>query len=65
MRVHQCPRCDLRFRGEAEIKDHMVNDHDVDPESLERHVAGWTHEVEERRDAPDLLHPNREQNSKG
>jgi hypothetical protein len=60
MRIHQCPRCELRFRDEADTKDHLVSDHQVDPESLERHLAGWTQETASRRDAPDLMRPRRD-----
>ncbi len=35
MTVHQCPRCELKFAREAEVKAHLVDDHDVDPEMLE------------------------------
>ena len=28
--VHQCFRCELRFRSEAELEDHLVVDHEVD-----------------------------------
>jgi hypothetical protein len=37
--THQCPRCELRFRGEADVKDHLVRDHGVDPEQLEHHYS--------------------------
>ncbi len=36
MAVRQCPRCELRFRDEAELKSHLVADHGVDPEQLEQ-----------------------------
>ena len=35
MDVRQCPRCELRFEHEAELKSHMVIDHNLDPEGLE------------------------------
>jgi nucleotide-binding universal stress UspA family protein len=28
--VHQCFRCELRFRSDAELEDHLVTDHEVD-----------------------------------
>ena len=37
MPVHQCPKCELRFSGNAELKEHLIGDHDVDPESLDRY----------------------------
>ncbi|MDP9405412.1 MAG: hypothetical protein M3O86_02255 [Actinomycetota bacterium] len=38
--VRQCPRCELRFRDEAELRAHLVDDHGVDPESLEHRYRG-------------------------
>lgn len=35
MSVHQCPRCELRFRNEAELNYHLTSDHRVDPQSVE------------------------------
>jgi|GEM_PF-3677358 len=35
MSVHQCPRCELRFRGKPEVIAHLVDDHGVEPESVE------------------------------
>lgn len=37
MAVRQCPRCELRFRDEAELRGHLVDDHHVDPDQLEHH----------------------------
>lgn len=37
MSVHQCPRCELRFRGKWEVAAHLVDDHHVDPEEVERY----------------------------
>lgn len=34
--VRHCPRCELRFRDDSELKQHLVFDHGVDPEKLER-----------------------------
>ena len=36
MAVHQCPKCELRFPREAELKDHLVAEHGVNPEDLDR-----------------------------
>lgn len=36
MRVHQCPKCELRFSDENEVKQHLVDDHGVAPEELDR-----------------------------
>lgn len=58
MRVHHCPRCELRFRDEAEAKDHLVNDHGVDPERLERRAPGWNPDAPHREE-PDLVNPTR------
>jgi uncharacterized C2H2 Zn-finger protein len=35
MAVHQCPRCELRFRSEPEYNDHLRHEHNVDPARLE------------------------------
>lgn len=35
MAVHQCPRCELRFRSEGEYRDHLRMEHGVDPRNLE------------------------------
>ncbi len=52
MAVHQCPRCELRFRDEPEVRAHLVDDHKVDPEQLEHHYRpGRT--VRPHRDVPD------------
>ncbi|HSK90748.1 MAG TPA: hypothetical protein VK875_05500 [Euzebyales bacterium] len=34
MAIHQCPRCELRFRTEAEYHDHLQREHGVDPTRL-------------------------------
>lgn len=36
--VRQCPRCELRFRDDAEVKWHLEADHGVDRDLLERPV---------------------------
>lgn len=33
--VHTCPRCDLRFRSDAEVKAHLSADHGVSTEELD------------------------------
>ncbi|MBA2528572.1 MAG: hypothetical protein H0V19_01180 [Euzebyales bacterium] len=55
MAVHQCPRCELRFRGEAEVRAHLVDDHKVDPETLDRHFR-LGRGVHPHRQAPDPTH---------
>ncbi len=35
MSVHQCPRCELRFRSDGEYRDHLRMEHGVDPRNLE------------------------------
>lgn len=52
MRVHQCPRCELKFSDEHEVKQHLVDDHGVDPENLDRHFSGPTGGVHPHRDTP-------------
>lgn len=34
MAIHQCPRCELRFRTEAEYNDHLTSEHAVDPQAV-------------------------------
>lgn len=31
----QCPRCELRFLTDAEVRDHLIVDHGMLPEQLE------------------------------
>ncbi|MGH8897697.1 MAG: hypothetical protein ACRDZ4_11910 [Egibacteraceae bacterium] len=31
----QCPRCELRFLVDAEVRDHLIDDHGMLPEQLE------------------------------
>jgi hypothetical protein len=52
MRVHQCPRCELRFSDEHEVKQHLVDDHGVDPEILDRHASGPPAGIHPHRDTP-------------
>ncbi|HVM21103.1 MAG TPA: hypothetical protein VM307_14180 [Egibacteraceae bacterium] len=56
MRVHQCPRCELRYADEHEVKQHLVDDHHVDPETLERHLSGQRPDVHPHRDVPRPSH---------
>lgn len=37
MAVHTCPRCELRFEREAEVQDHLVTDHRLDPDAVRSH----------------------------
>jgi hypothetical protein len=34
MSVHQCPRCELRFRTQSEYNDHLTSEHGVDPQAV-------------------------------
>ena len=52
MSIHQCPKCELRFRDDHEVKQHLVDDHHVDPEILEEHRSGVRHGIRPHRDAP-------------
>ena len=61
MRVHQCPRCELRFRDETEAKDHLINDHKVDPERLEKKARGWNPTAPHSEEI-DLVNPVRRPN---
>jgi len=42
--IHTCPRCELRFRSESELAQHMALDHDAEP--LERYTYRSSREVE-------------------
>ncbi len=55
MAVRQCPRCDLRFRGEAELRWHLADDHGLDPEALEHHL-GQSRGASVHRRPPDPTH---------
>lgn len=33
--VHTCPRCELRFERESELRSHLQRDHDMSTEALE------------------------------
>lgn len=35
--IHTCPRCELRFEREAEVADHLVNDHRFNVDELRPH----------------------------
>jgi hypothetical protein len=35
--IHTCPRCELRFEREAEVADHLVNDHRFRPDDIRPH----------------------------
>jgi len=60
MAVHQCPRCELRFRTSSEYNDHLMSEHGVDPEAVNpvRYARARQQKplypdlVEERGDAP-------------
>lgn len=32
--MRQCPRCELRFALDSEVRDHLAHDHDVDVDAL-------------------------------
>lgn len=59
MAIHQCPRCDLRFADMPEVVQHLIDDHDIAPEVLERRLSGLTEGVHPRRQAPDPVHIER------
>lgn len=60
MSVHQCPRCELRFRTESEYNDHLMTEHSVDPRAVNPIRYGRAKQqkplypdlVEHERDAP-------------
>jgi hypothetical protein len=39
MAVHTCPRCELRFELDAEVREHLVLDHRLDPDALRPHLV--------------------------
>ncbi|HSJ46357.1 MAG TPA: hypothetical protein VK923_16900 [Euzebyales bacterium] len=60
MAIHQCPRCELRFRTSSEYNDHLMSEHGVDPETVNpvRYARARQQKplypdlVEDKRDAP-------------
>ncbi|MDP8969799.1 MAG: hypothetical protein M3N52_04760 [Actinomycetota bacterium] len=38
-RIHYCPHCELRFKNDSEVRDHLVLDHGVDRTRLEERRA--------------------------
>ena len=34
--AHQCPRCELRFLTNVEVRDHLILEHGMTPEQLEQ-----------------------------
>lgn len=40
MAIQQCPRCELRFRNESEVNDHLAREHAVDTASREPYRYG-------------------------
>lgn len=37
MAVHTCPRCELRFELDAEVREHLVLDHRLNPDAVRPH----------------------------
>jgi hypothetical protein len=57
MSVHQCYRCELRFADLNEVRDHLVHDHDLDPEAVEAHYGRLLPGLHPRRRAPQAGRP--------
>jgi hypothetical protein len=34
--ARQCPRCELRFVTDVEVRDHLILEHGMEPEQLEQ-----------------------------
>ncbi len=49
MAVSQCPRCELRFSTKGEVRDHLVQEHGVDPDTLADPTPSLAREVRPRR----------------
>jgi hypothetical protein len=47
--VSQCPRCELRFPSKGEVRDHLVAEHGVDPETLADPTPSLAREVRPAR----------------
>ena len=56
MRVHQCPRCELRFREKSEVAAHLIDEHGVDPDAIEQHLSGRREGIHVHRRAPNPAH---------
>ena len=52
MAVHQCPKCELRYHDANEVKQHLIDDHDVNPEDLEPHASSSRTDLHVHRDVP-------------
>lgn len=59
MAVHQCPRCELRFRTESEYHEHLRVDHNVDPQTLAPIRYGRARQRHQRPLYPDLTEDER------
>lgn len=35
--IHTCPRCELRFERDSEVREHLVVDHRLDPDAVRPH----------------------------
>jgi hypothetical protein len=35
MRIHNCPKCELRFADHNEVREHLIDDHGVPPDLLD------------------------------
>jgi len=53
MAVAQCPRCELRFASAGEVRDHLVQEHGVDPDTLADPTPSLAKEVRPRRRGPE------------
>lgn len=54
--IHTCPRCELRFERDAELRDHLARDHNVSPESIEPlHYRGRSGSRSQRPDGRRVL----------
>ncbi|MGI8574566.1 MAG: hypothetical protein ACR2MA_04320 [Egibacteraceae bacterium] len=51
--IHQCPRCELRYSSESEMKSHLVDDHHVNADELESFHYRPAHEQKPLYDARD------------
>jgi len=51
--VSQCPRCELRFSTAGELRDHLVAEHGVDPDTLADRTPSLAKEVRPQRRDPD------------
>ena len=58
MAIHQCPRCELRFRTSSEYNDHLMSEHGVDPQTV--NPVRYARAKQQKPLYPDLVEDERD-----